>query len=88
MHPLETVFCRQHKGFGQIVTGDDLAVALCPAQKFPGALGGGGVVHIEDADNRGVPHRHIVTDVQIHTNPPFFLQRLLLEEKLSKIFDF
>ena len=66
MYPLEAVFCRQHKGFWQIVTGNDLTFLLRPIQKFPGALGGGGIVHIKNTDDGRVPHRHIVADVQVH----------------------
>ena len=62
MHSLEAIFHSQHIGFGQIVTGDNIAILFRPFQKFPGALGGGGVVHIKNADDGAVPHRHIITD--------------------------
>ena len=42
MHLGHAVLRRQHKGLGQVVTGDHLALGLGVVQKIPGALGGGG----------------------------------------------
>ena len=56
---LEAVFGCQNKAFGQVIAGDDLSLFFRLAEKLPGALGGGGVVHVENADDGGVPHRHV-----------------------------
>ena len=66
MNPGEAVFRGKDKALGQIVAGDYLALLLRPVQKFPGPFGGGGIVQVEDADHRPVPHRHIISDGQIH----------------------
>ena len=62
MHPGKAVFRRQDEGLGQIVAGDDLTLPLRPVQKLPGALGGGGVVQIKNADDAPVPDSHVVAD--------------------------
>ena len=62
IHPGHAVFRREDKGLGQIVTGDDHALLLRPAEEFLGPLGGGGVVHVEYSYNGPVSYRHIVSD--------------------------
>ena len=62
----EAVFRCDDEGLGQVIAGHNTAVFLCPGQKFPCALGGGCVVHMENAHNRVRPHGHIVANVQIH----------------------
>ena len=61
--PDHAVFLGQHEGFGQIVTGNHHTLLLRFLQKGPGALGGGGVVQIKNAQNRFLPHRHVIADV-------------------------
>ena len=70
MHPVETVFRCQHKRLGQIVTGHHFAFLFRGIQKFPGALGGGGVVQVKNADDTFVPDCHIIADGQIHNYTP------------------
>ena len=62
MHPGKAVFRRQDEGLGQIIAGDDLTLPLRPVQKLPGALGGGGVVKIKNADDAPVPDGHVIAD--------------------------
>ena len=62
MHPGKAVFRRQDEGLGQIVAGDDLALPLRPAEELPGALGGGSVVQIKNADDAPVPDGKVVAD--------------------------
>ena len=57
------VFHRQHIGFWQIVAGHYLTVQFRLLQKFPGAMGCGGVVQIKDPHHRLLPHSHIIADV-------------------------
>ena len=68
--PFHAIFCRQYEGFWQIVAGNHLSLLFRPVQKFPGALGGGGVVQVEDADDALLPDGHVTADVQVHNNPP------------------
>ena len=70
MNTGKSVFRRQHKRLRQIVTGNDRAVLFRLVEKRNRPLGIGGVVHIKNADNRRIPHRHIITDGQIHTITP------------------
>ena len=58
----EAVFAGEDEGFGQIVAGDNLTLLFRPLQKFPGPLGGGGIVQIENANNGPIPDRHIIAD--------------------------
>ena len=62
VYPLKTVLCRQHIRLGQVVAGYDLAFFFGLGQKFSCALGGTGIVHVENADHGALPHRHIITD--------------------------
>ena len=62
MHLGHAILRREHKGFGQIVTGHHLAQGLGVVQKIPGAPGGGGIVQVKNAHNAAVPDRHIVAD--------------------------
>jgi len=62
MHLGQAILRRQHKGLGQIVTGNDHAILLRLIEKFYGTLGIGGVVQIKNADNGRIPHRHIIAD--------------------------
>ena len=71
MHLVETVLAGENEGFGQIVTGDHLTFLLRLVQKFPGTLGGGGVVQIEDTNDALLPDSHIVAYRKIHDSIPF-----------------
>ena len=62
MDPIKAIFRSENKGFGKIITGDDLAVFLCLIQKLPGSFGSGGVIQIKDPDNGGFPKRKIISD--------------------------
>ena len=59
---LHAVFRREDEGFGQVITGHNGALLLRPVEKCHSPLGGGGVVHIKNADDGLVPHRHIMSD--------------------------
>ena len=67
----KAVFAGKHKGFRQIVTGNDLAFLFRCLQKFPGSFGCGGVVQIKDAYDGFLPDSHIIADGQIHNQTPF-----------------
>lgn len=60
MHLAQAVFGGEDEAFGQVVTGDDLAVLFCFFQKSLGALGIGGVVQVENADDGLVPDSKVV----------------------------
>jgi hypothetical protein len=53
--PGDAVFGGEDEGLRQVVTGDDLALLFSSVQKLHGAFGGGGIVQVEDADDRLVP---------------------------------
>ena len=59
---LHAVLRRQDEGFGQVIAGHHGALLLRPVKKCHGPLGGGGVVHVENADDGPVPHRHVIAD--------------------------
>lgn len=77
MHLAEAVLGGDDEGLGQIIAGHNAPVALCPGQKFPCALGGGCVVHMENAHNGVRPHGHIVTNVQVQFTHPLRITYLL-----------
>lgn len=60
MHLSHAVLAGNEKAFGKIVAGDYLALLLRFGQKFPGALGSGGIVHIKNTHNAAGPYRHII----------------------------
>ena len=62
MHLAQAVFGGEDEAFGQVVTGDDLAVLFCFLQKSLGALGIGGVVQVENADDGLVPDSKVVAN--------------------------
>ena len=62
VHTLHAVLGCEDEGFGQVITGHHGALLLGPVEKCHGPLGGGGVVHVENADDGLVPHRHIMSD--------------------------
>ena len=62
MHFIKAVFRRQHKGFGQIITGDHSAFFFRVIQKFHSFFGIGCVVQIKDSDDGCISDRHIIAD--------------------------
>ncbi len=74
MNPVETVFAGQDKGLGQIIAGYNLAFLFCCLQKFPGALGSGGIVHIKNTDDGGISYRHIIADGKVQSRSSFVIE--------------
>ena len=62
MHSGKAIFRRKDEALGQIVAGHYLALLFRHLQKLSRSLGGGGVIHIKNADDGRFPHRHIITD--------------------------
>ena len=62
MHFGKAVFRRQHKGFGQVITGNDHTFLFRVIEKFHSLFGIGGVVQIENTDDGRISDRHIFAD--------------------------